>query len=351
MKILFVVPSFSLIGGVANHYQGLSQYWAEEIVYCVQGRRKKLPAYFWLIPDYVTFVLKVLYYRPQLVVINPSLRSYMLFRDGLYLLLAKLFRRKVVCFFHGWDINLAEKLEKCPKIFNKVFGKSDLVYVLCSDFKKTLERMNFPGLVKLNTTKVDDSLLEGFSIASRTRKVTNILYLARVDRNKGIYVAIDAFEILQKDYPFLHLTIVGNGCDKENAEKYVSKKHLPNVHFTGGLRGKDLADQFAKGDIYILPTYFEGMATSVLEAMAFGLPVLTAPVGGVKDFFVESEMGFLIDSYSAQDYADNIKILLENSELYRRISYNNYQYAHQNFMASIVTRKMECDFKVLVERK
>lgn len=40
MKILFVVPSFSLIGGVANHYQGLSQYWAEEIVYCVQGRRK-----------------------------------------------------------------------------------------------------------------------------------------------------------------------------------------------------------------------------------------------------------------------------------------------------------------------
>lgn len=51
------------------------------------------------------------------------------------------------------------------------------------------------------------------------------------------------------------------------------------------MTGKLLSEQFESGDIYILPTYFEGMATSVLEAMAFGLPIITTPTGGVKDFF------------------------------------------------------------------
>lgn len=347
MKLLFVVPSFSLIGGVANHYYGLRSYWKETVFYAFQGKRKGLPAYFWLIPDFITFIFKIVCLRPDVVVINPSFRPYMLFRDGLYLLIAQVLRKKIVCFFHGWDMNLSSIIEKRPFLFNCIFGKANLTYVLCNDFKESLHRMNFPGPIKLITTKVSDDLLTNFSINQRKGNIKNILYLARVDKHKGIFITLDAFSILQQQYPDLQLTIVGDGCDLNSAIDYAKEHHMMNINFTGGLRGKDLSEQFASGDVYILPSYFEGMATSVLEAMAFGLPIITSPVGGVKDFFQNGKMGYLIDSYSAKDYAKSISSLIKDKELCHSMSELNYNYARTHFMASTITKKMEEDFKSL----
>lgn len=348
MKVLFVIPSFSLIGGVALHYAGLRNYWSERVYYCFQGHRNGMPAWLLLLPDYLIFLCRLVIINPDIVVLNPSFRRYMLFRDGLYMLIAKLLRRKVVCFFHGWDEKLASEVTKSPKIFNKVFGLADLTYVLCSDFKRSLMNMRFPGKIELNTTKVDDRLLDGFDLSQRQRPVKTLLWLARIDRNKGIFVAIDAFARLVVMYPDLRFRIVGNGCDESKARDYVQKNKIPNVQFTGPLRGSDLAQQFSEGDIYILPTYFEGMATSVLEAMAFGLPILTAPVGGVKDFFREGEMGFLIKEYNPNDYAVAIERLINNTSLYWQIVQCNYDYAHSHFLASSVAERMEKDFRQLL---
>lgn len=348
MKVLVVVPCLKLVGGVANHYMGLESYWTEDVRYCIYGRRERVPAWLCLLPDLFVFMYKLITFRPDIVVVNPSLRPYQLVRDAMYLLVAKLFGRKIVTFFHGWDLSLAARIEKRPALFRWVYGRSSLIYVLCSDFAASLERMGIVGRVKLNTTKVADHLVAGFDVAVRNRPATNLLYLARIDKYKGIYVAIDAFEMLQKEFPELKFTIVGNGVDEQRARKYVAQKNLTNVYFTGGLHGKDLAAQFAQGDIYVLPSYFEGMATSVLEAMAFGLPVVTAPVGGVKDFFKNGKMGFLIDSYAARAYADCIGRLVKDDALRQAMSQTNYQYAHEHFMASAIARRMEHDFSELV---
>lgn len=78
-----------------------------------------------------------------------------------------------------------------------VFGKADLTYVLCKDYLEQLQRMNFNSKVKLTTTKVDDKLLSNFNVRIRNRKITNLLYLARVSKSKGIFIALDAYEELK----------------------------------------------------------------------------------------------------------------------------------------------------------
>lgn len=347
MKVLFIVPSFSLIGGVANHYLGLNDYWSMNFKYSVQGHRHGIHAALWLFPDYIKFLFQLLFYHPEIVVVNPSLGRYMLIRDAVYLLLSKLFGCKVVCFFHGWNIPFSKTIEKNPSLFNGVYGKADLTYVLSNEYKLQLQKIGFPGNVQLNTTKVDDKLLKGFDISERRRPVRNILYLARVARAKGIFIAIDAFMKLSLQFPEIRFTIVGNGVDLEEAKQYVNKKNINNIQFTGGLTGEKLMEQYRLGDLYILPTYFEGMATSVLEAMAFGLPVLTAPVGGVVDFFENGEMGFLIQEYDAEKYVIAMIDLIKNKSLYDKIVQINYNYAKKNFLASIVAKRMEKDFKAL----
>ena len=229
-----------------------------------------------------------------------------------------------------------------------MYERVSLMYVLCSEYKQQLDNIKFCKPVKLNTTKVDDSLLKDFDVSVRDRKFTNILFLARVAKEKGIYVAIDTFAILKTKYPDLIFTIVGNGKDIESAKQYVCNKNVKDVCFTGGLHGKDISEQYKKGDLYILPTYFEGMATSVLEAMAFGLPILTAPVGGVKDFFVEGDMGYLIDTYKAEDYAEKIEYIMTHKNVYNKMIQINYQYANAHFLASNVAERIENDLKNII---
>jgi glycosyltransferase involved in cell wall biosynthesis len=85
----------------------------------------------------------------------------------------------------------------------------------------------------------------------------------------------------------------------------------------------------------------EGMPTSVLEAMAFGLPVISRPVGGIKDFFQNEKMGYLLESKDPAYYYEAIIKLLENKDLCKEIGLYNYSFAKENFMASIIAKNIE----------
>ena len=115
------------------------------------------------------------------------------------------------------------------------------------------------------------------------------------------------------------------------------------MEFVGNITGKALAECYAKGDVYILPTRAEGMATSILEAMAFGLPIISAPVGGTVDFFENGINGYLIDGYASSDYANAVSKLIESPDVIKCMSEQNYNYAKKHFMASSVVIKIQDD--------
>lgn len=343
MKILTLVPSFNLKGGggVANQYQGLKPYWNIKVIYCTYGRRRHIHPAICLLPDIFIYLFKLIAYNIDVVIINPSFRNYQLKRDGLYLLLAKLFRRKVVTFIHGWDEKYAKKIEASPKIFCKIYKHSSLIYVLYSGFKKQLESFHLNVPILLSSTKVEDKLLYDFDINKTHRQGNRILFLARADKLKGLDVAIKAFEIVLKKLPNTFLEIGGEGDFLQPMKEYVLENHLPNITFHGHVTGSKKINLFKESDIYILPTHGEGMATTILEAMAFGLVVLTRPIGGVVDFLKENEMGSLIQSLNPEDFAEKIIYFLTHKELCKKISINNFQYAQQHFLASNVAKKIE----------
>ncbi|PQP33449.1 glycosyltransferase, partial [Desulfobacteraceae bacterium SEEP-SAG9] len=75
--------------------------------------------------------------------------------------------------------------------------------------------------------------------------------------------------------------------------------------------------------------------------MAFGLPVVTCPVGGIQDFFENGKMGFLVKSSNVEDLRSSLEKLIVNEALRIRISLYNYGYAKKRFLASIVARRLE----------
>ena len=349
MKILIVAPSSHLTGGVSFHYKGLHAYWTSEVRYARYGKRPRIPALLCLLPDLLVYIWQLIVFRPDVVMVNPSFRTYQLVRDGGYILLARCFGRKVMAWFHGWDGPTAQRCIASPRLVRWVFGKCSFIYVLSSEFRNQLQAMGLRVPVLLSSTVVDDSLLEGVEHRARLGEVRKLLYLARIDRAKGIYQAIDAFRLAQQEIPHLTLDICGSSEDpavEEAVKAYVQERGLEaSITFRGAVYGEQKKQAYAQGDLYLLPSFGEGMATSVLEALAFGLPVISTPYGGITDYFEEGKMGFLIPTHRPEDIAEKILWLAKHTDACQSISQHNQAYAAKHFLASRVAAKCERDIR------
>lgn len=348
MKVLINIPSLKLLGGVANHYLSLKYFWRERVKYNVVGKRGKREGsgVYWLPWDILKFVFKLMIFRPDIVLINPSLKQKALRRDFLFLNIARFFGFKVVVFFHGFNWDMPKAIDE--EWIAKEMNKASLIFVLAKTFKDTLIEWRVSTPIVLSTTKVDDNLVVGFDPESRSGKVRNVLFLARIEKAKGIYEAIEVFELLKVKYPFLTLTIVGNGSELSVVREYAESNNLFDINIKGELRGKELIGAFTDADLYLLPSYHEGMPTSVLEAMAFGLPVITRNVGGLPDFFENGKMGYITDSLNPLEFANAIIPYIDDATFTRKVSLYNQRYAKTHFMASHVAKAVEEQLKRFV---
>lgn len=351
MKILVNTPSLNLQGGVANHYEGLSSFWANNVKYNTVGKRstRNGSGIYWLPWDLLRFIFRLITFGPDVVMVNPSLGASALKRDFIFIKIARALKFKTVAFIHGFDLEYARQVNK--KWATDNFNQTELIFVLANIFKRELLDWGITTPIVLTTTKVNDKLLEGFNVSSRTGKIRNILFLSRIEKAKGIYEAVRVYEILKKRFPQLAMSIVGDGSELQSVKEYVTKNKVNDVHFTGNLSGKALINEFVKGDLYLFPSsYGEGMPTSVLEAMAFGLPVFTRRVGGLNDFFEDGKMGYITDSLNPIDFANAMMHYIENPELTKQVMHYNAQYARTHFMASNVAKQIETVIKKHIEK-
>lgn len=348
MKVLVNVPNLKLLGGVANHYLGLKDFWTEDVRYNIVGKRsKKGKGILWLPWDIIKFIFKLFSFRPDIVLLNPSLGESALKRDFLFMKLARLFRIKVVVFIHGFNLEYAKNVNK--KWVCNNLNKASMILVLASSFKEILQNWGVKSPVHLTTTKVDDKLIEGFDIKSRITFSPMILCVTRIEKAKGVYESLNAFQILKQKYPRLTFTLVGDGEELQTVKEYIKNKDIKGVKITGRLDGENLKNEFKNNFFFFFFTsYGEGMPTCVLEAMAFGLPVFTRKVGGLVDFFEQDKMGFITDSLNPKDFSDAFEKYIINPQLYNEVANYNYNYAKNNFMASSVALKIEQTLKQII---
>jgi glycosyltransferase involved in cell wall biosynthesis len=277
-------------------------------------------------------------------VLNPSLGKNALSRDKIFLKITKLFRKKVIVFIHGWDLEHEKQIDTDPYKYFKSYFKVDIFLVLSSEFKLKLLEWGVTCDIRLTTTKVDDRLIAQFDASKRNFSELNFLFLSRIVKNKGVFEALDAFKELSKVFLGCKLNIVGDGSDLDDAKQYATSQNIVNVNFKGRLDGNDLIKEFISNNIYLFPSsHGEGMPTSVLEAMAFAMPIITTYNAGLKDFFEDGLMGYVCEMKSSQSLFIKTKKLIETEDL-KCISEYNFQYAKSKFLASIVAPNLEKSF-------
>lgn len=352
-KILIVVPDLSMPGGVANFYTSMQKYKGDDIVYFHIGKRKGESGFInsitRLFKDLSAFKDLIKRENFSLVVVNPSLDIKSLIRDRFLVNHLKKEGIKTITFFRGWSIGLASK-KTIAKILVKPFLKSDAIIVLLNDALKSLRDFGYNEKIYLETTTVSDDLLTDTERKFEKEKF-NILFLARIEPLKGVYEAVNTLKILHKKYPFVKLIMAGNGSEMANLQEYTIQNKIEGIEYPGYVKGDDKIKYFENADLYLFPSFHnEGMPNSVLEAMAFGLPVVAHEIGGLKDFFLNREMGFITNSKSPEVFSDLIGQLIEDKDSLTRISKFNMTYSRSRFISSIVMERLKTIFTEVIEK-
>jgi glycosyltransferase involved in cell wall biosynthesis len=139
-----------------------------------------------------------------------------------------------------------------------------------------------------------------------------LLCLGRLIALKGLMHAIEAVASL----PEVELVIVGYGPERSALEAEAQRRGVA-VRFVGAQYGEHKADWLRAADAFVLPSVVlasgrtEGMPTTLLEAMEYGLPVIASDVGGVSDVVRSSENGFLVRPESAREIVHAVRALLD----------------------------------------
>ena len=353
LRVLITGPGLQDEGGVANYYNAVLRHLAAdgryEPEYFEVGSTKRSGGLLHPVADQVGFQRKLRAFRPDLVHVNPSLTWRSFFRDGLIVLQARRRGIPVVVFFRGWDRPTEERIDHgLGWLFRATFGRANGFIVLASRFRDKLVEWGVRVPIALETTTVPDVVMNGLAIGERIERIRTdhpmkILFLARLEREKGVLETLEATDLLLRRGVDVSLTIAGDGPAMDDVRRYLATHAglQGQVRVAGYVRGDAKRALYLDHHVYCFPSeYKEGMPNSVLEAMAVGMPIVTCPVGGLADFFEDGRMGHLVPRRDAVLVADKLESLARDRGGAATIAAYNHQYASRRFLAPDVARRL-----------
>ncbi|MGJ0329327.1 glycosyltransferase family 4 protein [Aliarcobacter cryaerophilus] len=170
-----------------------------------------------------------------------------------------------------------------------------------------------------NTKTLDEKELirDKFKIDKKDFVIT---FVGRIVKDKGINELIEAFINLSKKYNNLKLLLVGDYEEHLNPIKNENKILIDSLEsiITVGFQN-DIRDFFSITDLFVLPSYREGLPNSLIEAGSFGIPLLATNINGCNEIIDDGITGILVEKKSAKKLEEAIDKLLEDKELYNYI--------------------------------
>ena len=190
----------------------------------------------------------------------------------------------MACISHGTDLR---QLADCPDIKNTIkkdLKNMDLVYALSKEHKKNIKSCcGIPeSCIDVCGSGFDEEIFK-FRKKFKNSKV-EILYAGKLSYAKGVNLLLKAAGKI--DDLCFHLSIAGSGFGKEMEDCIrLAKENSDKVTMLGALSQKELSLKMQKSDIFILPSFFEGLPLVLLEALACGCRIVTTDLYGAREIF------------------------------------------------------------------
>ena len=159
-----------------------------------------------------------------------------------------------------------------------------------------------------------------FPLASGTR-AEKLLYTGRLSMEKGLSVLFQSLKLLRDAGRHFELTLVGDGADRGRLEDLARELAIDrHIVFAGYRNQEQVGEYLRRSDIFILPSFAEGVPVSLMEAMATGIPVVATNVGGVAELVESERTGLVVPPADSAGLANAIARYQDDHELRGRVA-------------------------------
>lgn len=267
-------------------------------------------------------------------------------RKSIFMFLAKLMKKKTVIHFHAFNVE-DSILGTCQSYYKYLFDNADRVLVLSRWWKKQVE-----SVCLLPTRKLQ--ILYNpcpFVNQDNSKRLPIILYAGTINQRKGYADLIKAFSRIASKYPNWKVIFIGNGEIEKGKELAKSLQVESQVEFLGWVSGERKDEIFRKTTVFCLPSYAEGFPMAVLDAWAYGLPVITTPVGGIPDVAVDGENMLLFNPGDVDTLARQLERIITDENLGNHISEASHHFATHEFNIDTINKQLDALYSELLNKK
>ncbi|MDM1073046.1 glycosyltransferase family 4 protein [Empedobacter brevis] len=239
-----------------------------------------------------------------------------------------------------WSVkNLKMKIQ--TSFFQRTLNKYHKIVVLTEQDQEEWGKyftnvVNIPNPITIKPIKAEPN-------------IEKVLAVGRFTYQKGFNYLIDAWAIVNKDFPNWKLDIYGTGELEEDLRKQIKELKLENnIHLCSPR--KDINNVFSQHSIFALSSRFEGFPLVLIEAISCGLaPVAFECKNGPKEMMGDSQLkDFLVQPFNVQEFAKKLKILMENKELRTEMSEEAIKVS-QHYQLENIMKIWENTFKNLLK--
>jgi glycosyltransferase involved in cell wall biosynthesis len=266
---------------------------------------------------------------------------------------------KIIFTAHGWAFNEQRNILARAVIYLLSWltvACSHTVIVLSDKEKNQAERMWFsknkiekifnglPEIEFIERNKARAFIAQKAKLPTNAPRIPWIVTIAELHKNKGLEYAIDAIPRLTAP---VYYFIIGSGEEKKSLENQIWSNHLEERVFLLGtiLNAASLLRAF---DIFLLSSLKEGLPYVLLEAGYAGLPVITTPVGGIREIVEENTSGIIINPADSLSISSQLTALLQDPEKAKALGIALEQETKKKFNSQVMVQETTHLYEALV---
>ncbi|MEK6946822.1 MAG: glycosyltransferase family 4 protein [Nanoarchaeota archaeon] len=280
---------------------------------------------------------------------NPDfIHAHWLIPQGIIGAMLKNRKTKLIVTVHGSDL-FPLKNFVFKALQRKVLKNCDFCTVNSEATRNELIKRfpEYENKVRLIPMGVDTSLFVRKDVKSKFRQYRNqkiILYVGRLNEQKGVDYLIKSLSLVNKKISNSKLLIIGEGAYKKKLQKLAASLSLANIEFLGSVPHHKLSDYYNLADVFVLPAVTskigtEGQGLVLAEAMACGACVIGTETGGIKFLIKNNQNGLLVAERDEYSLADSIIQVLSDNKLRQKLSKNGIQFVKKNYSWDTIVSK------------
>lgn len=269
------------------------------------------------------FVFSLIFRIPNSVLIF-SANGPSVYEKGTMIIIAKLLGRKTIFAPRGGPLINEIAASRVKRLFFRAVAKrSD--YIICQgvfwkEYFKGLLGVQFEKKLVVIPNWIDYELYQqpARSLTYQDPQSINILFMGWMQIEKGVHDLFDALLRIKRTSKSINVYFLGDGNQREVLQKRAEKENEnADLHFffPGWVHGAEKLAFLQLADIFVLPSYAEGMPNSLMEAMATGIASISTNVGAVPDLIENHVNGIMFNPRDINALTDSINQLVLNSEL------------------------------------